>query len=175
MKTVWRRWSFFAFVCLGVLAFHRSDASSERRSEIRPYRVQVKVSGDEGLRRQVTSCLAHALSKLPDVMMAEDLPDYRLRVIAMKVVTESRKNVGLSFSVLVTAPYTNRVESLAQAYVSSESRPYVVSTLTGAEEIVSHWIQTGSAEDVEGVCRSIVASFDEEAQKKSRQPQRGRE
>jgi hypothetical protein len=148
-----------------------SAAFSEPGHETAPFRVQVKVDGDPGLRTQVTRCLTRALGDITDVLVTDERPNFKFRIIAMAVVTESRKNVGLSMSVLITSPYTDRVENLVHAYVPEESRPQVRATLSGAEEIISHWIQTAATAEIPQVCQSIVSSFDHETLSKARAPQ----
>lgn len=153
---------------LGVLALCCSVAFSAPGAEAAPFRVQVRVDGDQGLRSQVTGCLTRSLGAISDILVTDDRPDYKLRIIAMAVVTQSKKNLGLSFSVLITSPYTSRVEGLAQAYVPEESRPQLRTVLSGAEEIVSHWIQTGATAEIPKICQSIVSSFDHETLSKAR-------
>jgi hypothetical protein len=157
---------------LCVLALCCSAAFSEPGRESAPFRVQVRVDGDQGLRSQVTGCLTRSLGEINDVLVTDDRPDYKLRIIAMAVVTQSRKSVGLSISVLITSPYAGRVESLAEAYVPEESRPQVRTILSGAEEIVSHWIQTGAPAEIPKICQSIVSSFDHETLSKARAQRR---
>ena len=159
-------------VSVGMLALCCSEAFSQPGREAAPFRVQVRVDGDQGLRSQVTGCLTRGLGEITDVLVTDDRPDYKLRIIAMAVVTQSKKNLGLSFSVLITSPYTGRVESLAQAYVPEESRPQVRTILSGAEEIVSHWIQTGATAESPRICQSIVSSFDHETLSKARAQRR---
>lgn len=176
MRTCVIRSSFRLLRCgifsLAVLALCGGTAFSEPRPEAMPFRVQVRVDGDRDLRDQVTGCLTRALGGIPDVLVADDRPDYKLRIIAMAVVTQSKKNLGLSFSVLITSPYTGRVESLAQAYVPEESRQQVRTMLSGAEEIVNHWIQTGATAEIPRICQSIVSSFDHETLSKARSQRR---
>jgi hypothetical protein len=162
----------YVILNVGMLAICSSAAFSQPGPDVAPFRVQVKVDGDQGLRSQMTGCLTRGLGEITDVVVTDDRPDYKFRVIAMAVVTESRKNVGLSISVLITSPYTGRVESLAQAYVPEESRPQVRSILSGAEEIVSHWIQTGATAEIPKICQSIVSSFDHETLSKARAQRR---
>jgi hypothetical protein len=157
---------------LGVLALCGNAAFPSLGPEAAPFRVQVRVDGDRDLRDQVTGCLTRALGEIPDVLVADDRPEYKLRIIAMAVVTQSKKNLGLSFSVLITSPYTARVESLAQAYVPEEARPQVRTILSGAEEIVGHWIQTGATAEIPRICQSIVSSFDHETLSKARRQRR---
>ena len=176
MRTCVIRSSYWLLRCgilsLGGLVLCGSMAFSEPGPEAAPFRVQVRVDGDRDLRDQVTGCLTRALGEITDVLVADDRPDYKLRIIAMAVVTQSKKNLGLSFSVLITSPYTGRVESLAQAYVPEESRPQVRTILSGAEEIVSHWIQTGATAEIPRICQSIVSSFDHETLRKARAQRR---
>ena len=162
----------YGLLSFGVLAVCCSPAFAAPRVDAAPFRVQVRVDGDQGLRSQVTGCLTRALGEIPDVLVTDDRPDYKLRIIAMAVVTQSKKNLGLSFSVLITSPYTGRVEGLAQTYVPEESRPQVRTILSGAEEIVSHWIQTGATAEIPKICQSIVSSFDHETLSKARAQRR---
>jgi hypothetical protein len=157
---------------LGVLALCGSTAFSEPAPEAPPFRVQVKVDGDQGLRGQMTGCLTRGLREITDVVVTDERPEYKFRIVAIAVVLESRKNVGLSISVLITSPYTGRVDKLAQAYVPEESRPQVRTTLAGAEEIISHWIQTGATAEIPKTCKSIVSSFDHETLSKARAQRR---
>jgi len=157
---------------LGMLALCGSAVFSEPPPEAAPFRVQVKVDGDQGLRSQMTGCLTRGLREITDVLVTDERPDYKFRIVAIAVVLESRKNVGLSISVLITSPYTGRVEKLAQAYVPEESRPQVRTTLAGAEEIISHWIQTGATAEVPRICKSIISSFDLETLSKARAQRR---
>ena len=174
MRTCVIRTSLFrcSILSLAVLALCGDTALSEPRPEAVSFRVQVRVDGDRDLRDQVTGCLTRALGEISDVLVADERPDYKLRIIAMAVVTQSKKSLGLSFSVLITSPYAGRVESLAQAYVPEESRPQVRTILSGAEEIVSHWIQTGATAEIPRICQSIVSSFDHETLSKARSQRR---
>jgi hypothetical protein len=162
----------YRLLSVGVLALCFSAAFSQSGPKVAPFRVQVRVDGDQGLRSQVTSCLTRSLGEISDILVTDDRPDYKLRIIAMAVVTQSKKNLGLSFSVLITSPYAGRVEGLAQAYVPEESRPQVRTILSGAEEIVSHWIQTGATAEIPKICQSIVSSFDHETLSKARAQRR---
>jgi hypothetical protein len=171
-QLLWLRLLRYNLLSVGLLALCCSPAFSEPRSETAPFRVQVKVDGDQDLRSQVTGCLARGLGQITDVLVTDDRPDYRFRIIPMTVVTKSRKNVGLSISVLITSPYTGRVETLAEAYLPEESRPQVRTILSGAEEIISHWIQTGATAEIPRICQSIVSSFDHETLSKARAQRR---
>jgi hypothetical protein len=168
----WIRLLRRGLVGLGMLALCGSAVFSEPAPEAAPFRVQVKVDGDQGLRSQMTGCLTRGLRDITDDLVTDEGPVYMFRIVAIAVVLESRKNVGLSISVLITSPYTGRVAKLAQAYVPEESRPQVRSTLDGAEEIISHWIQTGATAEIPKICRSIVTSFDVETLSKARAQRR---
>src|SRR6476660_4272573 len=92
-----RLWLFRnGLVSCALLVLSGSAAFSEPGPETAPFRVQVKVDGDQGLRTQVTRCLTHALGDITDVLVTDERPNFKFRIIAMAVVTESRKNVGLS-------------------------------------------------------------------------------
>lgn len=150
-------------VCLTALLISGVNAHPEPASEVRPHRVELNVTGDDALRDEVTHGLVRELRQLTGVVITNELPDYRLSVIVMKVVTKSGKSVGLAYSVVVTSSYEHRLEELVHTHVHPESQADFTSVLPGVRKVVSHWIQTGSVQDVPQVCRTIVAAFGDEA------------
>src|SRR5206468_11893696 len=114
MRTCVIRPSRLRLLCYGLLSFGMlavccGAAFSKPGTEAAPFRVQVRVDGDQGLRNQMRGCLTRGLGDITDVLVTDDRPDYKFRIVAIAVVTESRKNVGLSISVLITSPFTGRV------------------------------------------------------------------
>jgi hypothetical protein len=126
----------------------------------KPIRVQVKVSAETELKGVVQKSLEDELRALPGVQVTDVSPEYLISVIALKVVTRSRKDVGSTFSVLVTEPFTERIGRFAESHVAPELREQLIAMLAGAVKPLAHWVETTSAADVPKVCRSIVLSFD---------------
>jgi hypothetical protein len=126
-------------------------------------RVQLKVSADEPLKGSLQKLLTTELTALPQVLLADAEPDYIISVIALKVVTQSSKDVGVTFSVLVTAPYELKIREFAESHVAPEDRAKLSTLLSGVVKPLAHWVETASANQLAQVCRSIVQSFARDA------------
>ncbi len=127
------------------------------------FRVQVRVSAEVELRSLVQKSLEAELRALPGVLATDSSPDYIISVIALKVATQSRKDVGTTFSVLVTEPYSDRIRRFAELHLTPELGEQLVGSVSSAVRPVTHWVETAPAGDVLKVCRSIVKSFEQDA------------
>ncbi len=134
----------------------------------RAFRITVKVSADTELKPVVEKALQDALRGLPDVQVTDDVSDYTISVIALKVVNRSRRDVGATFSVLVTEPYKELVRQFAESHVAPEHREALAAMLSGAVKPLAHWVETASATDIPQVCRSIVQSFEKDVLRERR-------
>ncbi len=123
-------------------------------------RVHLKVSADEQLKDSLRKFLDAELEALPGVLLADTTPDYTISVIALKVVNRSSKDVGVTFSVLVTAPYDMKIREYVEAHVPLEKRAGLSALLSGIVKPTSHWVETAASGDVRQVCHSIIQSFD---------------
>jgi hypothetical protein len=131
-------------------------------------RVQLKISADEQLKKELQKYLEDELRALPEVLLAGDSPDFTISVIALKVVTRASTNVGVTFSVLVTAPYDTKIREFAEAHVPSEDRAQLISMSSDLVKPLAHWVETAASGDVQQVCRSIITSFHKEVLKQPR-------
>ena len=132
-------------------------------------RVQLKVSADEQLKGPLQKLLTSELTALPQVLLADAEPDFVISVIALKVVTRSSKDVGVTFSVLVTAPYELKIREFAESHVPPEDRAELSTLLSGLVKPMAHWVETASAGELQQVCRSITQSFDKDVLKARRE------
>jgi hypothetical protein len=128
-------------------------------------RVQLKVSADEPIKGSLQKLLTTELTALPQVLLADAEPDFVISVIALKVVTESSKDVGVTLSVLVTAPYELKIREFAESHVAPEHRARLISLLEGTVKPLAHWVETSSLRELKEVCRSIIQSFDRDVLK----------
>jgi hypothetical protein len=135
-------------------------ALAQAGPEPKQFRVHVKVSADPDFRDVVQKGLEEELRAVPNVTVTDALPDYTISVIVLKVVTRSQKDVGATFSVLVSENYAERVKQFAESHVAPEFREQLTTMLSGAVKPAAHWVETASGADVRKVCRSIVLSFD---------------
>jgi hypothetical protein len=128
-------------------------------------RVQLKISADEPLRGSLQKSLGAELAALPGILPAGTAPDYTISVIALKIVTQSSKDVGVTLSVLVTERYETRISEFAESHVALEDRAQLISLLAGAVKPLAHWVETSSLRELKEVCRTIIQSFDRDVLK----------
>ncbi len=133
-------------------------------------RVHLKVSADADLKGSVQNALEGELRATPGVQISDALPDFTISVIALKVFNRSRKDVGVTFSVLVTEPYGDRVQRFAESHVAPERRQELIAALAGVVKPRAHWVETAAAGDLKAVCRSIIKSFSVDVLAKRREP-----
>jgi hypothetical protein len=127
-----------------------------------PVRAQVKVSADDDVRPGIRKCLEDEVRTIPGVQLTDAAPEYTLSVIALKVVNQSQRNVGTTFSVVVTASTAEQVRAFADAHVAAEDREELQRILAGTVKPLAHWVETASASDMPKVCRSISQAFSTE-------------
>src|SRR4051812_9044536 len=118
-------------------------------------RAQVKVSADDNVRPAIRKCLEDEIRTIPGVQLTDAAPEYTLSVIALKVVNQSQRNVGTTFSVVVTASTAEQVRAFADAHVAPQDREELQRILAGTVKPLAHWVETASGSEMPKVCRSI--------------------
>jgi hypothetical protein len=132
--------------------------------------VQLKVSADQDLKDEVQKAMNNELRTLPGVVITDQSANYIISVIALKVVNQSRRNVGTTFSVLITESYADRTHKLAALNLSPDAHEELSTTLQTAVRLRAHWVETGAAGELPQICKSIVQSFAKSALGEPRQP-----
>jgi hypothetical protein len=122
-------------------------------------RVQLKISADADMKGVVQRSLEAELRRLPQVSLTDSFPQFTISVIVLEVATRSRKELGATFSVVVTEPYDQRVREFAELHLADDLKKELISSLSHAVKPLGHWLETASAADVPRVCRSIIQSF----------------
>ena len=130
-----------------------------------PVRVQVKVSADDDVRTVVRKCLEDELRAVPGAQLTDAAPEFTISVIALKVVNQSKRNVGTTFSVVLTSSTTEQVRPFVDAHIAPDAREQLMRMLAGSVTPLAHWVETAAASDVPRVCHSIVQSFTTEVAK----------
>ena len=147
-----------------------TGASFAQGLELKVLRVQLKVSADPDLKDEVQKVMNSELRTLPGVVITDQSPDYTISVIALKVVNQSRRNVGTTFSVLISQSYAERIHKVAALNLSPDVQEELSTTLQGAVRLRAHWVETGAAGQLPQICKGIVQSFAKDALGEPRQP-----
>jgi hypothetical protein len=135
-----------------------------------PSRVQLKISADPDLKSQIQEAMEAELSALPVTVVRDQSPDYTISVIALKVVNQTGRYVGATFSVVVTEPLAERIRRVSESQLTTEAREQLSILLPDVVRLRAHWVETASAGDVSEVSRAIVQSFARDVLKAAKSP-----
>lgn len=130
--------------------------------------VDLRVSAEETVKAALEKCLKDRLQAEGGFVVAAGVPDFTLSVIALKVLTRASTDVGVTLSILVTAPPSPQIREFAELHVAPERRAELLALTSGMVQPLSHWVETAGAGDLLPVCRSIVGSFVKETVSKIR-------
>lgn len=137
-------------------------------------KVKVNVTADNLLSSDISSAVRKELRKLGDAVSVDEEYDYKISIVAMKTKTQvSQQTIGLAFSILITKPVAgyyicylagqrnaDRVMSRKEAEEIESANEQILEALKGSVEVLSHYVFVGPQDDIDGMCRSIVSSFD---------------
>jgi hypothetical protein len=157
-------WRFCQAVALAACAASTALAAAPQPAAL-PVRVQVKVSADEDVRAVIRKCLENELRAVPGAQLTVAAPEFAISVIALKVVNQSKRNVGTTFSVVLTSSTTEELRPFVDAHIAPDAREQLLRLLAGSVTPLAHWVETAAASDVPRVCHSIVQSFTAEVAK----------
>jgi hypothetical protein len=125
--------------------------------------VQVDVScDDEPLKGQIRSFVSRELRSLGDITIVDEAPDFVLSVIATPAKTQGNIVTGVVIATQFTGTVKIDLTSL-KGKVSARSIDMLTDVLNGARIVWGFELQTGSMNDVQSLCRIIVADFDTSA------------
>lgn len=142
-------------LCLVIRGAGVAAAQAPERTRVR---VQLKVSADEEIRDAVRGALQAELRSTPDFMSVDDSAEYTISVVALSVVNQASKNVGATFSVLVTEAYSPRVRTFAETHLNPELQASLATLMVGAVKPAAHWVETASKGAIPSVCGNIIRS-----------------
>lgn len=167
MNTRWiRSLGILCFVAILSLPSHAADTSNLRFSA----RVKVTITADENIKPSLSSYLNRELRSLSDVELVDNNPEWEMNVLATEVKTVGGYKSGVVISTVIMSSFNNQM-------LSGFFQPKFKGTgLTMTSELFrypDHWLNVGSTDDLQRLCKRIVADFDtkhlEESRKSFRQ------
>ena len=159
------------FLLLFLAAFATAPV---RAAEKVNYGVRLKVAASENIRGVVTSYLSRELRRLGDIDIVEDSPWFTLSIIAVAASNRAGTQTGYAFSVVVerSIPYRKMRDEFAKLLDGNMMKVMDVS-FDNAARIVSHFVELGGVDELENLCKKIIADIDgnqfEEQRKVSQQ------
>lgn len=118
---------------------------------------------DEFLRNQIQSYLGRELRELRDISIVDDSagPDYEIDVVAYRVNNSLGMPIGVAMAVVAFERFkSDFVLRLISGRVSDVAYGTISAGLKGKGAIDTFEMQTGSVDDLESICKTMVADID---------------
>lgn len=145
---------------------HAADANSWRYSA----KVKVNISAADNIKGSVSSYVNRELRSLTDVEIVENDPEWIIYILAMELKTVGGYKSGVAISTVIVSPFNNQLLSGWFQPKFKDSGLKITSALAWYPD---QWLNVGSADDLQKLCKDIVADFDtkhlEESRKSFRQ------
>ncbi len=153
MKTHWLRSFAVLFAIIVVLSFeaHAADTNNARFTS----RVKVTVSSNDNIKDTVSSYLNRELRALNDVELVDTDPEWVIDVMAMELKTSSGRKPGVVLSTVISLYYDKQE-------VINLVKPMYIDTLPrhGLQISYWHWLEVDSTDNLQSICKKMVAEFD---------------
>lgn len=127
--------------------------------------VQLKVSADDTIQGEVTSYLSREIRRLGDIDLVENEPSITISVIALVNKNRGDTTTGHTLSILAERPV--RYRQMRQSLAKALSAEHVDSMLKvtdlvfdNTSRVLSHFVQVGPVDELENLCKKIVAQID---------------
>lgn len=142
----------FLFV-LAMPSSHADDVNDLRYSA----KVKVDISASDNINGVVSSYLKRELRSLTDVEIVENNPEWIINILVVELETVGGHKNGVAISTVITSQL--RSQSLSELFQPKYSDLGLRLT-SGLKKVGSHWLNIGSSNDLQNLCKEIVADFD---------------
>jgi len=138
-------------------------------------KVKLDINVEQSIQSETISYLSRELRSIKDVTIVEKGADWCLQVVARELYTVGGRKVGIVFSVnalrlfesdqilgifKALALYDERVVVRELNAKQAELLYSIASTPVPLCKVFSHTVLSGGSEDLQSLCRRIVADFD---------------
>jgi hypothetical protein len=162
-----RRW-FQSIVVLGAivalnLSAHAADTHKPRFS----VKVKVSLSSDDSIMTSVSSYLNRELRSLGDVELVDNDPEWVIFVLALEIKREARRTNGVALSTVFIRSFNNKVLGPLVEPKFKDAVLDLTSNLSYYNN-TNHSLNVGATEDLQEMCKEIIAKFDMKCLEESR-------
>ncbi len=124
------------------------------------FRVGFVVEAEDSIKGRIESYISRELRSLGDVIQSKENYDYFLSIIALKLRTESGYDTGVALSITIVSKFENKHMSFILEDLKDEDKSIAMEFTSNLYYYPYHWLQKGSNEDLQSMCKDIVADFD---------------
>jgi hypothetical protein len=144
--------------------FVGTSVSSQQRPNPFKERVQIEIKADEALESELSSYLKRGFRSLGDVEQVESKPNLYIHIVAMTVKSRGNTPLGFSLSVLITRPLDPDLakDVLSNSGIDQKYLTFITGFMKGGEVPLSHLLRTGGRDELETMCKKLVADIDTE-------------
>lgn len=121
-------------------------------------RVCVEISADNDLKTLVTSYVNRELRSLGDVTITDERTDWTIAIVAIKPKTVHGVTAGVALSTVMKQAYDPAVVQLLLA--GHKNKDFITEQLKFLYWDPHHVLNVGAEEDLQDICKELVAKFD---------------
>jgi hypothetical protein len=151
--------SFLLFFILACLVHNQYAQSQTSKST---FRVKLEISGNDNIKTEVSSYLSRELRALNDVVLVDDNPHYLISIVAVEVPSLSGYKTGVNLSVVVLKIFPNKWLDIWIMKLPDASKKGILDYTSNLYYFIDHSTIGGSSDDLQSMCKKIVATFDNE-------------
>jgi hypothetical protein len=124
-------------------------------------RIQIVIDADDDIKDEVSSYLMREFRSLGDVEGVESNPQFTVRVVALRLRNVAGQANGIALSVVVARPAPlDMIRSYYLKPLDERALKAFNQLINGSEFIEGHYLQIGGKDDLESVCKKVVAKID---------------
>jgi hypothetical protein len=120
-------------------------------------KVKVSVSAPDDIKDLVSSYLNRELRSLNDVEIVDNNPDWEIEIVAMELKTVSGYKNGIAISTVILSPYNNQALS---EFFKPEFKESGLLITSGLSWYSDQMLNVDSSDNLQELCKTIVADFD---------------
>ena len=125
-------------------------------------RVRLSVVAPEKISELISRCMKVDLTKLGDVALTDNDPEWHLAVTAVELQTTGEKRTGVAISTVIMEPLDESLnQSIIQILAKEGSMQTALALLKSKRltEVKSSWLRADADTAIRQLCRGIIADF----------------
>jgi len=150
------RYNLIGVFC-SVALFSSTSLAADSTKMLFSGKVKVDVTAPENIKALVTSYLNRELRSLSDVELVAENAEWEVHVLVMEPKLISGSKIGIALSTVVIQRFDNR---LLGSFFEPKHKDFGLSLTSGLSWFSDNWLNLGSVDDLQTICKAIIALFD---------------
>jgi len=132
--------------------------------------VKLDIKADEEITNEIHSYISRELRSLGDVEVVKKNPKYIIQIVAVALVEETNtgRHIGVALSTVTLQPLSSNrfvqflLDEQIKGKVDDHSYKSLKNLVNSANYCYDHSLRSGNREDLQIICKKVVATFDVE-------------